>query len=93
MEQAIKDAFALRRKLVILEYARSCGSVTKACREFEVPSSLFHKWKKAFDSGGEAGLVRKKQIPLGYPRVLSPEVVEKILHLRRVYHLGPRRIT
>ena len=37
MEQAIKDAFALRRKLVILEYARVCGNVAKACREFEVP--------------------------------------------------------
>jgi len=93
MEQAIKDAFALRRKLIILEYARLCGSVTKACRAFEVPRSSFYKWKKAFDTGGEAGLVRKKPIPLSHPRALSAEIVEKILHLRRVYHLGPQRIT
>jgi len=57
MEQVVKDAFALRRKLMILEYARLCGSITKACRAFEVPRSSFYKWKKAFDAGGEAGLV------------------------------------
>jgi len=93
MEQAIKDAFALRRKLMILEYARLSGNVAKACREFEVPRSSFYKWKKAFDAGGKNGLVRKKPIPLSHPRALWPEVVEKILHLRRVYHLGPQRIT
>ena len=71
-----------RRKLIILEYARLCGNVAKACREFEVPRSSFYKWKKAFDAGGKAGLTRKKPIALSHPGKLSPEVVEKILHLR-----------
>lgn len=84
---------AVRRKTVILEYARLFGNVAKACREFEIPRSSFYKWKKAFDVGGKAGLARKKPIALSHPRKLSPEVVEKILHLRRVYHLGPQRIT
>ena len=78
---------------MILEYARLFGNVAKACREFEIPRSSFYKWKKAFDIGGKAGLARKKPIALSHPRKLSPEVVEKILHLRRVYHLGPQRIT
>ena len=78
---------------MILEYARLFGNVAKACREFEIPRSSFYKWKKAFDVGGKAGLARKKPIALSHPRKLSPEVVEKILHLRRVYHLGPQRIT
>ena len=69
---------------------RECN---KACREFEIPRSSFYKWKKALDVGGKAGLARKKPIALSHPRKLSPEVVEKILHLRRVYHLGPQRIT
>ena len=84
---------AVRRKTVILEYARLFGNVAKACREFEIPRSSFYKWKKAFDVGGKAGLARKKPIALSHPRKLSPEVVEKILHLRRGYHLGPQRIT
>ncbi len=93
MDKEIKDVLAVRRKMVILEYARLSGNVAKACREFEIPRSSFYKWKKAFDIGGKAGLARKKPIALSHPRKLSPEVVEKILHLRRVYHLGPQRIT
>jgi hypothetical protein len=42
---------------------------------------------------GKAGLVRKKPIAKSHPRQLPPEVVDKILHLRRTYHLGPQRIT
>lgn len=93
MYKEIKDVLAVRRKMVILEYARLSGNVAKACREFEIPRSSFYKWKKAFDLGGKARLARKKPIALSHPRKLSPEVVEKILHLRRVYHLGPQRIT
>jgi len=92
MDKEIKDTLAVRRKMVILEYARLCGNVVKVCREFEIPRSSFYKWKEAFDAGGKAGLARKKPIALSHPRKLSPEVVEKIIHLRRVYHLGSQRI-
>ena len=84
MDKEIKDVLAVRRKMVILEYARLCGNVTKACREFEIPRSSFYKWKKAFDVRGKASLARKKPIALSHPHKLSPDVVEKILHLRRV---------
>jgi len=93
MDKETKDVLAVRRKMVILAYTRLCGNVAKACREFEIPRSSFYKWNKAFDAGGKAGLARKKPVALSHPRKLSPEVVEKILHLRRVYHLGPQRIT
>jgi hypothetical protein len=35
---------------------------------------------------------RKKPIPHQMPNQTPPEVVEKVLHLRRNYHLGPIRI-
>jgi transposase InsO family protein len=93
MIKAVKEALIVRRKMVILEYARLFGNVTKACRVFEVPRSSFYEWKKAFDAEGEAGLIRKKPIAQSHPRKLPADVVEKILQLRNTCHLGPQRIT
>jgi transposase InsO family protein len=92
-EAIIREAFALRRKLAILEFSQESGNVAKVCREFNVPRSSFYKWKKAYDAEGRAGLARKKPIARHHPRQIPPEVVEKILHLRRTYHLDPQRIT
>jgi transposase len=91
-EAIVKEAFALRRKLGALEYARLSGSSAQAYRLFEIPPSIFYRWKKAFAREGEAGLIRKKPIANSHPRQIPPEVVEKILHLRRTNHLGPQRI-
>ncbi len=91
-ESIVKEAFALRLKLATLEYARLSGSDAKAYRTFEVPPSTFYRWKKAFGREGEAGLIRKRPIAQSHPRQIPPEIVEKILHLRRTYHLGPQRI-
>ncbi len=92
-DSIIKEAFALRRKQVVLQYAREVGSDAEAYRFFEVPKSTFYRWRQAYAREGKAGLVRKKPITKSHPRQLTPEVVEKVLHLRRTYHLGPQRIT
>ena len=93
MIKEVKEELAIRRKMVVLEWARELGNVTKACREFEVPRSSFYKWKKAFDAEGRTGLARKKPIAQSHPRQLSADIVEKILQLRKTCHLGPQRIT
>jgi transposase InsO family protein len=80
-------------KKVVLEYAALCGCDAKSYRFFEVPRSTFSRWKQVYAEEGEAGLVRKKPVARSHPRQLRPEVVEKVLHLRRHYHLGPERIT
>ena len=49
MDKEIKDALAVRRKMVILSHARLCENEAKAYREFEIPRSSFYKCKKAFD--------------------------------------------
>jgi transposase len=92
MNKEVKAAFALRRKLVILEYAQAIGNAAEAYRYFEVPKSTFYTWKKAYEREGRAGLVRKKPIARSHPKQIPPDIVEKILHLRRKYHLGPQRI-
>jgi transposase InsO family protein len=92
-EAIIREAFALRFRYNVLEYAREIGSDAKSYRFFEVPRSTFYRWKKAYAEAGKAGLVRKKPIAKSHPRQIPPEMIEKILHLRRTYHLGPQRIT
>ena len=44
------------------------------------------------DCDGEDGLVNAKTIPKNPPNQTPPEVAEKVLHLRRKYHLGPERL-
>ena len=92
MIQEVKDELAIRRKLMVLEFARVSGNVKKTCREFNVPSSSFYEWKKKFKEGGRESLIRKKPIALSHPNQLPQQVVEKILELRQTYHLGPQRI-
>ncbi len=54
MIKKLKEELAIRRKLIILNYARETGKMSNTCREFEVTRSLFYKWKKAFDLEGKA---------------------------------------
>jgi len=92
MPSEVKDILEARRKLVVLNYAKACGNAAKACREFEVPKASFYRWKRSFDKDGSAGLLRKKPIARSHPRQIPDDFVDKILHLRRKYHLGPQRI-
>ena len=40
----------------------------------------------------KAGLVNRRPVGKRWPNQISEEAVEKILHLRRQYHMGPQRI-
>jgi transposase InsO family protein len=93
MKKELAEAFVIRRKMFIVQYNEDAQNIKKACQEFGVPRSSYYRWKKAVEKEGIEGLIRKKPIAKRHPRQLSLEVVEKILHLRRTYHLGPQRIT
>jgi transposase InsO family protein len=82
----------IRRRLAVLEHAEKSGNISKTCRYFGIPRSLFYLWRQAYERDGEAGLVRKKPIAHSHPAAIKPEIVEKVLHLRKTYHLGPIRI-
>ncbi len=92
MTSEVRNALDAQRKLIVLQYAKGIGNVGKACRDLGVVRSSFYRWKKAFAAEGRAGLVRKKPIARSHPRQIPREFVEKILHLRTQYHLGPQRI-
>ena len=88
----IADEREIRRKRRILDHAVKSGNIAKTCRYFGVPRSLFYVWRNAHREHGEEGLRRKKPIARSHPNQTPDEIVEKILYLRRKYHLGPTRI-
>ena len=80
------------RRQRILEHAESSGNACLTCRYFGIGRATFYRWKRRYAEEGLGGLARKKPVGKRWPNQLSDEVVEKILHLRREYHLGPQRI-
>jgi len=86
------DQREIRRRLRILEHAESSGAVSKTCRYFGIGRASFYRWRQAYRSDGEAGLANKRSRPHNHPNKTPPAVAEKVLHLRRKYHLGPMRI-
>ena len=54
--------------------------------------SSFYRWKQHYEQAGRAALERKKPVAQSHPRKTLPEVVDKILLLRREYQLGALRI-
>lgn len=92
MNNEAREELRVRLKIVVLEYANHFG-VTKTCMEFNVPRSTFYRWKQRYESEGRSGLYRKKPIANTHPRKTSPEIVEKILELRKEYQIGALRIT
>jgi len=82
----------IQRKLRVLQHAEKIGNARKACRYFGVGRSSFYRWRDAYQKFGEAGLKNAKSIPKNPANQTPPEIVEKVLYLRRKYHLGPIRI-
>ncbi|MDA9976320.1 helix-turn-helix domain-containing protein, partial [Alphaproteobacteria bacterium] len=86
------DQREARRKLRVLAHAELSEDVSKTCRYFGVGRASFYRWRQAYRAHGEAGLVSKRSVPHNHPNKTPMAIVEKVLHLRRKYHLGPMRI-
>ncbi len=82
----------IKHKLRILLHADKIGSVSKTYRYFGIGRSSFYRWRAAYRDRGEAGLINAPPIPKWHANRTAPEIEEKVLHLRRKYHLGPIRI-
>lgn len=54
--------------------------------------STFYRWRQAYAERGETGLINASPIPKWHGNRTAPEREEKVLYLRRKYHLGPMRI-
>ena len=92
MKKEVRDYCRFQRKLAAIEYAEAWNNVSRACRTFCVSRAAFYRWKRIYDLEGEAGLMKRKPIAKDHPRRIPETTVEKVLELRRTYHLGPQRI-
>lgn len=92
MSKEARDYLLLQRKLAIIQYAETWGNVAKACHTFGLSRAGYYRWRKTYDAEGEAGLSRRKPIAKDHPRRIPESAVEKVLGLRKKYHLGPQRI-
>ncbi len=59
---------------------------------FGIAQSSFYRRRAAYQKHGEVGLKNANTIPKNPANQTPPEIVEKVLHLRRNYHLGPIQI-
>ena len=85
MTKAQRD---IKRKLRVLDHAKETGNVSRTCRYFGISREAFYQWKRAYERYGEKALINSKPCPQN-PKLRTPaEIEEKILHLRRNYHLG-----
>ena len=75
----------VQRKLRILRHAEQIGDDCKTCRYFGIARGSFYRWKTALQRHGEAGVANRKPVPRNPANRTPPEIVEKVLHLRRTY--------
>ena len=94
VERRVMDILRVRRILLILDFVENTRTnVVQELKDLEVPSSTYYKWRKRHLPEGKKGVERKKPIARSHPKQLSKESVDKILELRKAYHLGPASIT
>ena len=83
----------IKRKKRVLEYAKRHGNINITHRHFGTARSTFYLWRDRHRKSGDEGLKsRRRGCHHNHPNKTSAEVVEKILYLRRTYHMGPIRI-
>jgi transposase InsO family protein len=90
------DAKALndiRRKLKVLKHAEQSKNITATCRYYGICRETFYQWKRRYSAKGEAGLINSKPCPENPTLRVPPPIEEKILYLRKTYHLGQQRIS
>ena len=83
-----------KHKLAVLRHVEEIsGNVAATCRYYGITRTCFYKWRKRYEDKGFEGLKDRSSIPHHSPEQDRPEVIEKILWLRRQYHFGPHKIS
>jgi transposase InsO family protein len=69
------------------------ASMTELCEAYGISRRIGYKWLERYAAEGPAGLADRSHAPLRHGRATAPELVEKIIDLRRARpHWGPRKI-
>jgi transposase len=76
----------LRTRLI--KHTEESGNIAKTCRYFGISRKTYYKWIRRYEELGAAGLSDQSRAPLVSPNQTNPEIVEKVLYLRKSYHFG-----
>ncbi len=90
MTKAQRD---IKRKLRVLRFAQESGNISKTCRYFGISRQAYYEWKQSYAQWGEKGLINSKPCPENPTLRIPKAIEEKILYLRKTYHLGQLRIS
>jgi len=81
----------IRHRLAVLRHAEEVsGNVAAACRYCGISRQCFYNWRRRYD---EESLRDGSSRPHHSPTVTDPELIAKVIHLRRSHHFGPGRIS
>jgi transposase InsO family protein len=87
-------ARAAAHRLAVIRHAQEVtGNVSMTCRYFGITRQAFYKWLRRYEELGLEGLRDRSRKPHVIPHATKPEVVGKIVYLRRNYHFGPHKIS
>ena len=80
-----------------LKDAQEIGNVpyrvgSKACPYYGISRETYYQWKRAYQERGKEGLINEKPCPENRKLRTTIQIKELILHLRKIYHPGQRRI-
>ena len=90
----IKELNKFKNRLAVVQtIAESDIKVNRACKVLGVPKSTYYQWKKKYELYGKEGLKRQKPIASNHPNQIPQDVVDKVIELRKIYHLGSMRIS
>lgn len=68
----VKAHSDILRKLKVLNYAKEIKDITIACRYYVISRETFYKWKKAYETKGDQGLINSKPCPEN-PKLRTPK--------------------
>ncbi len=83
----------IRRRQEWFRYAEGKG-VAAACRAFGISRKTYYKWFKRYQDAhsNAAALQDRSRRPKTHPKTAPPEVVKKVIALRKKTDYGPRRL-
>lgn len=85
-------AMDLRLKFVA-DRLRGEMTMTELCEAYGISRRVGYKWLGRYEREGPAGLADRSHAPLRHGRETPPELVEKLVELRRARpHWGPRKL-
>jgi transposase-like protein len=78
-----RNQVAMEAKLLAALNAQVSVSVTELCAQLGISRQTFYKYRRRFEREGPAGLVERSRRPLRSPQLMSAELEDEIVRLRK----------